>query len=195
MPLASNSLNMAGKSSKVGGTVARAFGWVILLGGLVAGFGALAMCGALVGFAQAAPYVFGIPIMAVSAIVGYFLLKSGKNLNYAGEQTEKAARTNALFALANTRGGVLTPMDVARAHNVSLEQADATLTELAKQSPDYVAVDIDDHGNVLYRFHQGGGDGDWRPRVAVTPSNVRVGEPALLDDELPLDGVHKHKAH
>ncbi|MCL2777071.1 MAG: hypothetical protein FWD73_03635 [Polyangiaceae bacterium] len=202
MPLASNSLNMAGKSSKVGGTVARVFGWIILCGGLVAGFGAFATCGAIVGFAEAAPYVFGVPILAVSTIVGYLLLKSGKELNYEGEQTEKAARANALFALANTRGGVLTPMDVARAHNVSLEQADATLTELAKKSPDYVAVDIDDHGNVLYRFlaaatSQWGAaasddrsGGDWRPRVAATPSNVRVGEPTPLDDdELPPEST------
>jgi hypothetical protein len=132
----------------------------------------------------------------VSVLVGYLLLRSGKELNDAGMKTAKATRTHALFALANTRGGVLTPMDVAQAQNLSLEQADAILTSLAKESPDHVSVDIDDHGNVLYRFlsatwsavEQGG----YRTRVGAAP-NARVAdsvgarerdaESAWLDDE------------
>ncbi|WP_146654762.1 hypothetical protein [Labilithrix luteola] len=152
MPLASNSINMAGQPSKVGGTVARVFGWLVLLGGLVVGFGTLAACGAIVGFASAAPYIIGIPIAVVSLIAGWFLLKSGKDLQDSGVQTEKATRMQALFALANTRGGVLTPMDAAQSLGVTPQEGDAILTSLAKEQPDYVAVDIDDNGNLLYRF-------------------------------------------
>ncbi|MCL2725270.1 MAG: hypothetical protein FWD69_12630 [Polyangiaceae bacterium] len=187
MPLASSSLNLAGQPSKVGGTVARVFGWIVLLGGLLLGFGTLAACGALVGFASAAPYLFGIPITLVSVLAGYFLLKSGKEMSDAGAQTAKATQLQALFALANARGGVLTPLDVARAHNLSLENADNLLTTLAKENPDHVAVDIDDNGNLLYRFVDA-----FRARVDVVPNtrvassadvNAPVEESELLDDE------------
>src|SRR5439155_13643837 len=64
----------------------------------------------------------------------------------------KATRNQAIFALANTRGGVLTPNDVAMSIGVTQQQGDDILTELAKGYPDYVNIDVDDNGVILYRF-------------------------------------------
>jgi hypothetical protein len=179
---------MAGQPSKVGGSVARAFGWIALVSGTLLGFGTLGTCGAIVGFGAAAPWIISMPILLVTMFVAWGLLKGGKNLEQAGTATQKATRSQAIFALANTRGGVLTAMDVARAQDITVEDADALLTTMAKEMSDHVAVDIAEDGTVLYRF-----DAAWnaaagwqRARVETTP-NTRVGEEVRVDAREPLE--------
>jgi hypothetical protein len=151
MPLANRSVNLAGQGSKVGGTVARVFGWIVLIAGTLLGAGLWATCqaifeGGVVG------YVLGIPITILSIVLGTVLLKSGKKLHASGTEDEKATRNQAIFALANARGGVLTPNDVAQSIGVTPQQGDDILTELAKQYSDHVNIDVDDNGTLLYRF-------------------------------------------
>lgn len=187
-PLAGTALNLAGQPSKVGGTVARAFGWVILIMGTLTGFGTLAACGAIVGMSAAAPWILSLPILVASWLVSWGLLKSGKSLEAKGDEAQKATRAQAIFALANTRGGVLTAVDVARALDMPVPNADAVLTALAKESPEHVAVDIAEDGTVLYRF-----DAAWnavagwqRARVDAAPP-TRVAGSGRAADEEPLE--------
>jgi hypothetical protein len=151
MPLANTSVNLAGQPSKVGGTVARVFGWIVLIAGSLLGAGLWATCQAILE-GGVVGYVIGIPIMVISIVLGIVLLKSGKKLQVKGEDTEKATRNQAIFALANTRGGMLTPNDVAQSLSVTPQEADAILTDLAKGYPDYVNIDVDDNGVLTYRF-------------------------------------------
>src|SRR6185295_17707355 len=151
MPLAADSVNMAGQPSKVGGTVARVIGWLMLSGGwlLALLLGGIAY---LVAPGSAAPWILGVPIAAITSIVAYFILKSGKQLKEDGALTEMTTKNRAIFALANTRGGILTAPDLAQSIATSLQEADDILTNLAKQYPDHVTVDVDDNGTVLFRF-------------------------------------------
>jgi len=176
LPLAANSVTLAGKGSKVGGTVARVFGWVVLAGGLslaliLGAFFQWVLAGGFVG------YAIGVPLALISTVLGWILLRSGKSLHAQGTGQEKGARTQAIFALAQNRNGMVTAMDVAQALDMAPAEADALLTDLAKTVPDQVSLEVDDGGGIYYRFPnvlgawQGPGVGV-RVDASVAPSRV-----------------------
>ena len=198
MPLANTSVNMAGQPTRVSGTVTRVFGWTLLVIGSLIGCGTLAACGGLFGFATAAPWIISIPILLVTFILSRLLLKGGKSLEKSGDDTQKATRLQALFALANTRGGVLTASDAAVALNVPPPRADAILTAMAKETPDHVSVDVNDDGVVLYRFTGAqwqamqNNPAAWGPRVdAAPPMRVDPREPEPIVDDAYAPEVQK----
>ena len=171
LPLAASSVTLAGKGSRIGGTVARGFGWVILVGGLsvaliIGAFLQWVIEGGVAGFA------IGGPIAFASLVFGYLLLKGGKSLHRQGAGEEKGARTRALFALAQHRNGMITAMDAAQALDISPADADALLTDLAKTTPEQVSLELDDAGGIFFRFLQfTGGLGTWQgPAVRVDAS-------------------------
>jgi hypothetical protein len=178
MPLANTSVTLAGQPSKVGGTVARVFGWIVLAAGwlLAALFAGLIV---LLGGTWAALIVGG-PIALITSILAYALLRGGRELKKSGDDTEQATKNQAIFALANTRNGVLKAWDVAQALQVTPKEGDEVLTKLAKEYPDYVSVDLDDEGNVLYRFPsvQWGGLSRMAPNAPMPAPHVRVGMPS-----------------
>jgi hypothetical protein len=151
MPLANSSVNLAGQPSKVGGTVARVFGWLVLVFGTMTSLGTAVACNAITE-GSAAPYILGIPMALITFVLSYFLLKGGKQLEQSGADTQKATRTQAIFAIANTRGGMVTPHDLAQAIGISPKEADDVLTVMAKESPDHVSIEVDDNGTIYYRF-------------------------------------------
>jgi hypothetical protein len=57
-----------------------------------------------------------------------------------------------VFALANTRGGKVTPNDLAQAIAVTPKEADDILTAMAKEISDHVSIEVDDNGVIYYRF-------------------------------------------
>lgn len=222
MPLTSTSVNLAGQPSKVGGTVARVFGWIVLAGGWLAAMllAGLIMLLAPSGSGEWPALIVGGPIALVASIAAWALLRSGKELKKSGDDTEQATKNQAIFALANTRGGVLKAWDVAQALQLTPKEGDDILTKLAKEHPDHITVDVDDDGNVLYRFpaiHWGG-----LPRMApnapvmapnAVPPQVRVQAPPqarvapgvdasvrvdardALEDELEHAEPARQKAH
>jgi len=150
--LANTSVNLAGQPSKVGGQVTRVFGWIVLVFGTLLAAGMFAACSSLVGATAAAPFVLSIPLAIVSWVLSYFLLKGGKSLEKSGEDRQKATRTQAVFALANTRSGMVTPADLAQAIGVTPKEADDFLTAMAKENSDHVSIEVDDNGTIYYRF-------------------------------------------
>jgi hypothetical protein len=197
MPLAASSVNMAGQPSKVGGTVARVFGWMVLAGGWLAAamFMLLIMALSPAGGASVPAWILGGIIATIASLVAYGLLKSGRQLHDSGALAEMTTKNQAIFALANTRGGVLTAMDLAQSIMTTPQEADDVLTKLAKEYPDHVTVDIDDIGTVLYRFPTV----HWQKmRVAEPGPNVRVGAPAPdpveAEEELEVPAARRRHA-
>jgi hypothetical protein len=188
VPLTGTSVNLAGQPSKVGGTVARVVGWLILSGGwllalLIMGIWQLVAPGGWAG------YAFGAPVALIASIMAWALLRSGTQLKASGSAAEIATKNQAIFALAQTKNGVLTPWDVAQYLHVTPQEGDAILTKLAKESSEHVTIDVDDDGKIQYRFpaiHWAKQDG--HVRVDAAP-NVRVEprDPLEHEDELPVD--------
>jgi hypothetical protein len=150
-PLVAPSVTLAGQPSKVGGTVAKVFGWIVLGVGLataliLGGFFHWIFPDGYVGLAV------GGPIATLTAIIGGSLLFGGKKLTTSGDAEQMKTREKAIWALAENQGGIIMAIDVSRALDVPLAEADAQLTELAKGSADAVAVDLDEHGRIFYRF-------------------------------------------
>jgi hypothetical protein len=170
-PLSGPSVNLAGKPSKVGGTLVNAAGILVL----VCGLGLAAMIGGLLYwlFAATVALAVGGPIAAVALVLGALLLGGGRRLRRSGDQTERATFERALAALAEQRGAV-TAADAARVLGVSPGDADAWLTAMAKREHEPLAVDVDENGVVWYLAP------GTLPRLRVEVPGVRVdpGAPA-----------------
>lgn len=169
-PLSSASVNLAGKPSRVGSTFATVFGWLVLIVGGSVTLGVVLLALAL-GWTPVA-LALGVPMALFSLIVGILLVRKGRSLAASANASERGALTQALLGLAAHRGAV-TARDAALALGVGVAEADAMLTDLAKQQPERVGVDVDDQGNVWYRV--AAAPGEPLPRVRVG-GGVRVGE-------------------
>jgi len=204
MPFATKSVNLAGQPSKVGGTLARVFGWISLLGGTLIGLGTWGTCHSILGPGEVASYIISIPILLVSWILATVLLRSGKQLVKSGADTEKSTRNQAIFAIANTRGGVVMPNDVAAALGITPIEADKILTDLAKEHPDHVSIDVDDNGTIYYKFSAALWSAmNYNPRAWVSPQeqqriqtrvdandpNVRVDARDPIEDQEEADVI------
>lgn len=180
MPLASSSVTLAGQPSKVGGTVARVLGWLVLAGGVFL-TGLLVFIFLAINATGLAAWVGGA-FGLVTLVAAYALLRGGKSLAQSGDDEELATKKQAIFALANTRGGVLRAADVGHMLHVSPVEGDAILTKLAKEDPDRVGVDIDDDGNILYRFNAAA----WAAASGMAPNahgaQLRVAPPMRVAD-------------
>jgi hypothetical protein len=180
-PLAGSALKLAGQPSKVGGIVASATGFVVLLFGLVAAL--------LVGLffqwvfpAGIVGWVLGVLLSVVSLAIGVPLLLGGRHLKRQGQGAEKGALLDAAAALARHKGGSVTAREAAKSLAIGYEQADALLTEAAKADPDRVGVEVNDAGVVEYWFRdtQGGrtrvADVDFPPRDAALDAERAAAE-------------------
>ncbi len=166
-----------------------------------------AIIGAIFGNVPAV-WILGGLIAGISSLVGWLLLRGGRELVESGSQSELSTKTQAIIALAATRGGTVTQWDVAQALAITPQEADEILTRLAKEQIDLVKVDIDDEGRVLYRFTSLAW-ANMRPpppmRVEAPKPGVRVepgvrvpteAEPLPLEEEREADvyGVRRAKA-
>jgi hypothetical protein len=186
LPLTATSVNLAGQPSQVTGQVTRVFGWIVLAGGLSVAVMVLGLMLAIFPGVLGAT-LFAAPIAAASIGAGVWLLRSGRTLESAGKGTEHRTKAQAIFALAQNRGGVVTAFDVAAALAIPPAQADAILTDLAKASPDHVAVDIDERsGTVLYRVDPAG-----QVRMRIFDDRVRVAPPAPAREAVTVDATEE----
>lgn len=180
-PLATASVNLAGKPSKVGGTVASVVGAVVLLVGGSTALGVALVFSvlhlALLGVALASPFA------VVSLVVGALLLWRGGLLRRAGARTEKATHEQALLELVAHRGAV-TATDAAIALGLPVAEADEKITALAKGQPDRIAVDVDDEGVVHYRIARWAADEGVRAQpIPSSPDDRQDVEPSMPDGE------------
>jgi hypothetical protein len=150
-PLAAKSVSLAGQPSKIGGTVARVFGWIVLS----VGWGvALLLFGLMFALFGTAPvtWILSAPIALIATSIWLLSFLGGKSLTKSGAKEERSTQEQAVFALAQTRRGRLRAMDVSASLGMPLMDADGLLTDMAKKLPDHMAVDVDDQGELIYRF-------------------------------------------
>lgn len=150
-PLAAKSVSLAGQPSKIGGTVARVFGWIVLSVGWGVALLLFAFFFVLFGTAPVT-WILSAPIALIATCVWLLSFMGGKSLAKSGEKEERTTQEQAIFALAQTRRGRLRAMDVSASLGMQVMDADTLLTDMAKKLPDHMAVDVDDQGELIYRF-------------------------------------------
>lgn len=174
-PLVTTPVELAGKPSRIGGTITQAVAWSILVGGLLVAAIVATVLLALTS-TGALGWVIGAIIALATLAISLPLLFGGRALRKMGTKARHEALERAVYAFASQRGGAILAADFARAMRVSYEEADAFLTELAKRPDEPVRVDIDDEGRVVYRVA-----GFPAPRVET---RYRVdGEAQVVDGE------------
>lgn len=164
LPLVTKSVNLAGQTSQVGGTVTRVLGFVVLFSGLAVSlvvFGILAIFVPALWIAAAV----GVPLALLVAFAAWAIIRSGRTLEKSGRSEQESTRLEAVLALARNKKGPLSAADVSASLGIHWAQADALLTDLAKRHPEIASVEIDDQGGVFYRVDPG------TPQLRVAPSS------------------------
>jgi hypothetical protein len=172
VPFTAKALNLAGKPSRAGGLAVRFLGWTAVVFGLAAALGLGLLFGAL--FGGTVGLAVGLPITLVSLFFGLALVFGGRKLRRHGDETERAARVQAIRALASHQGGSVMAADVARKLELSETDADALLTELAKEPDENVSLELDDDGGLHYLF----GQGAQALRIAPVATRIDAAGPA-----------------
>ena len=187
-PFAGTAVNIAGRPTRFGGSVARVAGWLTLGFGFVIALLLGLVLQALFP-AGYAGFVAGFTIALLALTVGVAFLLGARKLHASGTSTERDARVKALFALAAHRGGVLTARDAAGALRMPVDSADALLTELVKEAGDRVTLEVDDNGGLNYHFPESLARRDpghsWASRLRVSRSRA-----APVDVPGPQPGAH-----
>lgn len=161
-PFSAVPVNVAGQPSRIGGTIAGVFGWFVLAGGLAAAafFTAILQWLIPAGFLG---WVVGGVMLFLALAVSVPLLLGASAMRRSGARSKRDAAETAVRALASHKGGVVTAAEVGQAIGVPEAEADAVLTELAKQGGD-VRLEIDDDGRLYYTVG----------RARVPPEHVRI---------------------
>jgi len=157
--LSAPSVSLAGQPARVGGIAASIFGSGVMVFGfsLAAGLWLLLQSifpGSMVGWA------FAVPVSAVTLFFGLLFLLGGKRLRQQGTTRRDAVQLEAVRALVAHRRGAIGALEVADKLLLPEAQADALLTQLAREEATAVTLDVDDAGHVVYDFT--GGEARWR---------------------------------
>ncbi len=163
IPLTGTGVNTAGQPAKVGGSVASVLGWITMGIGVVVALIVGALFQAIFP-AGVIGWVLGVVIALFTGMLGLALVYGGKSLRKSGTEKERFTQEQAVFALAQNRGGMLSAMDVSQALNMPLVAADTLMTTFAKEDPDRVRLEVDENGSIYYLF----------PQIAALPQGPRV---------------------
>jgi hypothetical protein len=118
-------------------------------------------------------YVLAGLVGLFSLAVGLSLVFGGRTLERSGDQTARTAREQAIFALAQKRGGTVTAAAVAQVLQLDEQAADTLLSDMAKRAEDRVQLEVDDEGRLYYVVRDGAAN--VRARNEPSPARVRVG--------------------
>lgn len=174
MPFAAPTLNLAGTGYRVGGIAAKAFSAVTLVMGTAFTLFLFFLASWLFP-GSALIYALSLPPLLITLVLAFSAWFAGRKLNAEGVSKLAATQKDAIVALANHRGGVVSALEVAQTLEVSEAVADGMLTAMAKDPDGHVTLDLDDDGRVHYLFGVGPDDlrnARWRvaaPPVAAPP--------------------------
>jgi hypothetical protein len=181
------SVSLAGQPSRIGGAAAGLLGWTIL----VVGLSVAVAVGLLLQSLWPAAFIgwaFGVPIGVSSLFFGLLLILTGRGLRRRGNDRQRAVQLEAVRALLANRGGSATAREAAQALELSDEDADALLMELARDPKADASVEVEDSGQLRYVF--GHTDKRWR----VLEEDVLRREQTLAMEEDPLETVETRRA-
>lgn len=149
---------LAGKPSKLGGAAASIAGVSVLVLGLSL---AVALFFLLSAFLPpAVGWAFAVPTAAASLLFGVLLLLGGRRLRQSGSARQLQVQLDAVRSMVQHRRGPISAAQVASSLELPEPEADALLTQLAREKATAVTVDVDAQGHVVYDFE--GEERRWR---------------------------------
>jgi hypothetical protein len=143
-------IGMVGKPSQIGGIASK------IIGGGVIGLTLLLVTLVTLLAVSLSSTVLGalaVLLAMLGGFVGFLLLRGGKKLVQQGAKAQRDAREQALITAARARGGILTATEAAAVLDIQVSEADALLTQIAKEGQ-HAHVEVDRDGVVKYVFHE-----------------------------------------
>lgn len=187
-PLTAGAVNLRGKPAKIGGKVATVAGWLLLFGVLATALIVGALLQAIFPVGAVLGWIVGGVIAVVGVVASLVLLFGGRALSRSGTSAAREAQLDALGTLAAYQRGIVTAHMASESLGLSVAQADALLTSLAKQPESGVTLEVDDDGKITYRFAAHAPPAAWpagaKLRVDVPPAIA--GDP-LIGTATPSD--------
>jgi hypothetical protein len=144
---------MAGEAHRLGGVLTSVLAWVVVLSGLVVG-GVVGLVLSLLATAFAASVWWGVAIGlfvgAIAGAVGALLLKGSRRLDARARVIRDEAYEQSILAMAATRRGAVTTVEVSQQLGISLAEADRLLTLMGQRGR--ALVEINREGILQYTF-------------------------------------------
>ncbi len=173
-PLSGVPLNMAGQAHRVGSVVTSVLAWAFVLGGLAIG-GLVGLVVSLVAkvFAGSALWGLGVGLFlgALGGAAGALTMKGSRHLDARAKSIRDEAYEQSILAMAASRRGSVTTLEVSQQLGVPLSEADRLLGEMSQKGRAF--VEINREGILQYTFKDV--PGALAPTVVAGPSTgVRV---------------------
>lgn len=171
-PLAGVPLNMVGSAHRAGAIVTGVLAWGMILAGLAVGATVGLVVGLISGLVPA--LVAGVLFGGLGGAAGALTLWGSKTLSQRGQEKHDAATEQSVLAMAATRKGAVTTLQVAQNLGVTLAEADRVLTAMSQKGR--ATVEINAEGLLQYTFRdvRGALIGTAPPPSAQGVTGVRI---------------------
>lgn len=174
-PLAGVPLNLAGQAHRAGSVVTAILAWAIVLGGIFVG-GVVGLLVTLIAKIFALSVLWGVAsgifLGGLAGAVGALLMKGSRRLDARAQEIRDEAHEQAVLAMASTRRGAVTTLEVAQNLGISLSESDRLLGMMSQKGRALVEINRD--GVLQYTFKDVPGALVARTEVMGSPTGVRV---------------------
>jgi hypothetical protein len=152
-PLSGVPLNMAGQAHRVGSVVTSVLAWAVVLGGLAVG-GLVGLVVSLIATFAAASVWWGVGagllLGGLGGVAGAMLMKGSRRLDDRAREIRDEAYEQSILAMAATRRGSVTTVEVSQQLGIALAEADRLLGEMSRRGRGL--VEINSEGILQYTF-------------------------------------------
>lgn len=152
-PLSGVPLNVAGQAHRVGSVVTSVLAWAVALGGLAVGGLVGAVVSLIATVASASVWwgiLVGLILGGVGGVAGALLMKGSKRLDARAREIRDEAFEQSILAMAATRRGSVTTLEVSQQLGIALSEADRLLGEMSHKGR--ALVEINREGLLQYTF-------------------------------------------
>jgi hypothetical protein len=146
-------LNAVGQAHRVGSVITSVFAWAIILGGLALG-GTVGLAVTLFASVFSASLWWGLGVGlflgGLAGVTGALLIKGSKHLDTRAKEIRDDAYEQSVLAMAATRRGSVTTIEVSQQLGIPLSDADRVLGAMSQRGR--ALVEINREGILQYTF-------------------------------------------
>jgi hypothetical protein len=142
-------VNMAGTAHKVGGVLTGVVAWFGIAAAVFTG-SLVALVTWLFTHALGTTLLAGGVVGGMGALVGLLILKGARSLSRRGDEVREEALQQSVLAMAGSRHGRVTTVEVAQNLSLSLRDADRMLTAMTFKG--HAQVEVNAEGLLQYSF-------------------------------------------